>query len=107
MALKGKITWTKPDPVARDLVKVPASGAIEAPQRGVYYCQPFLCEQDSVLSNVELQEMFYSNQSPLRQNCSAYIHGVQGDAHLPVLSPTWLSQYNSTCGWGICTPSRF
>jgi hypothetical protein len=46
--------------------------------------------------------MFYGNQSPRGQNCSVNIHGVQGD--LALLSPTWLQHYNSTCGWGICTP---
>jgi hypothetical protein len=101
-ALKGKTTRTKPDPVARDFACEGSSGAIEAPQRSVHHCQPFLCKQDSVFPNVELQDMFYGNQSPRRQNCSANIQGGQGD--LPVLSPTWLLHYNGTCGWGICTP---
>jgi hypothetical protein len=33
--------------------------------------------------------MFHSNQSPHRQNCSANIHGIQGDL-VPVLSPSGL-----------------
>jgi hypothetical protein len=69
-ALKGKTTRTKPDPVARDWGEG-SSGAIEAPQRGVYHCPPFLCEQDSILPNIESQDMFYGDQSPARgQNCS-------------------------------------
>jgi hypothetical protein len=62
-----------------------SSGAIETPQRGVCHCQPFLCEQNSILPHVESQDMLYGNQSPHRQKCSANIHGVQGN--LPVLSP--------------------
>jgi hypothetical protein len=95
--LKGKTTQTKPDPVAK---KVPM--AIEAPQRGVYHCQPFLCKQDSILPSIMSQDMFYGNQSPCGQNCSANIHGVQGD--LLVLSSMWLPHYNGTCRWGIRTP---
>jgi hypothetical protein len=79
-----------------------SSGAIEAPQRGVYHCQPFLCEQDSVLPNVKLQGMFYGNQSPRGQNYSTNIHGIQGD--LSVLSAMWLPHYNRICRWGMCTP---
>ncbi len=78
------------------------SGTIEAPQRGVHDCQHFLCEQDSVLPNVESQDMFYGNQSPPGQSYSTNIHGIQGD--LPVLSPLQLLHYKGTCGWGNCTP---
>jgi hypothetical protein len=99
-ALKGKTTRTKPDPVARDFVKVPVE--LLKLHKEVYITANLFFQQDSVFPNVESQDMFYGNQSPRGQNCSANIQGVQGD--LPVLSPTWLSHYNGTCRQGICTP---
>jgi hypothetical protein len=101
MALKGKTTQTKPDPVARDFVKVPVE--LLKLHKEVYITADLLfVKKISFFSNIESQDMFYGNQSPCGQNCSTNIHGIQGD--LPVLSPTWLSHYNGTCGWGICTP---
>jgi hypothetical protein len=101
-ALKGKTTRTKPDPVARDFVKVPVE--LLKLHKEVYITADlfFVNKIPFFLTSLELQDMFYGNQSPRGQNCPANIHGFQGD--LPVLSPTWLLHYNSTCGWGICTP---
>jgi hypothetical protein len=81
---KDHTVQTKPYPVARDFVKVPLELAVEAPQRGVHDCQPFLCEQDSIIPNVKSEDIFHSKQSPFGQNCSANIHRIHGD--LPVLS---------------------
>jgi hypothetical protein len=88
VALKGKTTWTKPDPVARDFEKVPVE--LLKLHKEVYITA----------------DLFFVNMilffPPCGQNCSANIHGIQGD--LPGLSPTWLSHYNSKYRWGICTP---
>jgi hypothetical protein len=89
----------KPDLVASDFVKVPVE--LLKLHKEVYITAD-LFFVNNLFFNVESQDMFYSNQSPCGQNCSANIHGIQGD--LPVLSPTWLLHYNGTCGWGICTP---
>jgi hypothetical protein len=87
VALKGKTTQTKPDPVARDFVKVPVE---------------LLKLHKEVYNTADL----FFVKSPHRQNCSTYIQGVQGD--LPVLSPSnvafalqWYMQI------GNLHPSRF
>jgi hypothetical protein len=67
---------------------------------------PFLCEQDSVLPNIELQDMFYGNQSPRGQNCPANIHSIQGD--LPVLSASNVAFASQRyMRMGNLHPSRF
>ncbi len=100
-ALKGKTIWTKPDQVARDFVKVPVE--LLKLHKDVYITANlfFVNKIPFFLMYVELQDIFYGNQSPHRQNCSANIHSVQGD--LPVLSPVWLPHYNGTYRWGIHT----
>jgi hypothetical protein len=102
MVLKEKTTWTKPDPVARDFVKVPVE--LLKLHKEVYMTADCFFVNKIPFFLMLSQDMFHSNQPPCGQNCSTNIHGIQGD--LPVLSPSCLSHYNGTCRWGICTPQN-
>ena len=70
-------------------------GATQAPQRGFLNSQHFLCQQDTLLSHTESQDMLHSSEPSGKQDCPRDIQSVQGD--LSVLSPSWFSHYNHAC----------
>jgi hypothetical protein len=102
MALKGKTTWTKPDLVARDFVKVPVE-LLKLNKEVYITADLFFVNKILFFLTLSCKICFMAiSQSPHGQNCSANTHGIPGD--LPVLSPMWLPHYNGTCRWGICIP---
>ena len=101
VALKGKTTQTKPDPVARDFVKVPVE-LLKLHKEVYITANLFFVNKILFFLMLSCKICFMAINHLADRTVPTNIHGVQGD--LPVLSPTWLSHYNGTCGWGICTP---
>jgi hypothetical protein len=103
VALKGKTTWTKPDPVARDFMRVPVE-QLKLHKEVYMTADLFFVNKIPFFLMLSWKICFKPiNQLTDRTVASANIHGIQGDLTV-VLCPSRLSHYNGTCRWGICTP---
>jgi hypothetical protein len=100
--LKGKTTWTKPDPVARDFVKVPVE--LLKLHKEVYITADLFFVNKIPFFLMLRQKICFTAINHLVDRTVPQIFNVFKQGDLPVLSPMWLLHYNGTCGWGICTP---
>jgi hypothetical protein len=100
--LKGKTTWTKPDLVARDFVKVPVE--LLKLQKEVYITADLFFVNKIPFFLTLRQKICFTAINHLTDRTVPQIFNAFKQGDLPVLSPMWLLHYNGTFGWGICTP---
>jgi hypothetical protein len=92
-ALKGKITRSKTNMVARDYVKVPTE-LLKLHKDVFLTADKFFVDLIPFFLSLS-RKICFTGQPPHVQNCSANIQGIQGD--ISVLSPARLPHHDGTC----------
>ena len=93
-ALKGKTTRAKPNPVARDFVKVPKE-LLKLHKEVFLTADIFFVNKIPFFLTLSRAICFTAVTPSCEQNCCANFQGIQGD--IPVLSQSWFSHHNCAC----------
>jgi hypothetical protein len=89
-ALKGKTTQHKPNPVARDIVKVPTK--LLKLHKEVFLTVDIFFVNKIPFFLMLSHDLLHSSQPSCGPNCSTNIQSIQGD--IPVLPTSWLSYHH-------------
>jgi hypothetical protein len=102
--LKGKTTWSKMIPVAREYAKVPLE-LLKLHKEVFLMTDIFFVNKNPFFLTLSRKITINSRQSPRGPHGAAHIQSFQGD--LSVLSPTWFSHHSGARRQRFPAPEAF